>query len=322
MRLPPRASYAIGRGATWVAWRLMAETRAAIADNLRAIFPDESQRARERRARTTLDALRARRHRFPARTESAGRSAADALRAHRGGRPAVQACSGAGTRDHPRLRPLRQLGGGGRVPAAHRQAAGRGRRDDGAESRSESPAPRDTRAHRRRHDRGRPVVRHRAPDPAAPRRRNDRADLMDRHCRPRPRSGEFPRPTRVVSPHAGPDGVHDRRAAPAVLHRNASAPASSRCRRAARSSSIASGRATRPSTRRHRRSQINSRRAFGCTPSSGISFIATGMRRSSPAIGRRPAAIQRDSTREQPQSTQSAESSFSAVVSCQRRSLM
>ena len=34
----------------------MAETRAAIADNLRAIFPHESQRALERRARVTIDA--------------------------------------------------------------------------------------------------------------------------------------------------------------------------------------------------------------------------------------------------------------------------
>src|SRR4051812_37876068 len=30
MRLPRRVSYAIGRGAMWLAWRLMAETRAAI----------------------------------------------------------------------------------------------------------------------------------------------------------------------------------------------------------------------------------------------------------------------------------------------------
>jgi KDO2-lipid IV(A) lauroyltransferase len=53
-RLPPSVSYAIGRAGTWLAWRLMRETRAAIADNLRAIFPDESERALERRARTTL----------------------------------------------------------------------------------------------------------------------------------------------------------------------------------------------------------------------------------------------------------------------------
>lgn len=55
-RLPPRLSFAIGRAGTWLAWRLLSDTRAAIADNLRAIFPDESDRARERRARTTLRA--------------------------------------------------------------------------------------------------------------------------------------------------------------------------------------------------------------------------------------------------------------------------
>jgi KDO2-lipid IV(A) lauroyltransferase len=52
-------SYAIGRVGTWIAWRVMAETRAAIADNLRAIFPDESETALERRARRTLGAYAA-----------------------------------------------------------------------------------------------------------------------------------------------------------------------------------------------------------------------------------------------------------------------
>jgi len=54
--LPRAVSYAIGRAGTWLAWRLMRETRGAIADNLRAIFPDESARALERRARGTLGA--------------------------------------------------------------------------------------------------------------------------------------------------------------------------------------------------------------------------------------------------------------------------
>jgi len=49
-------SYGIGRAGTWLAWRLMRETRAAIADNLRPLFPGESQAALERRARTTLGA--------------------------------------------------------------------------------------------------------------------------------------------------------------------------------------------------------------------------------------------------------------------------
>jgi lauroyl/myristoyl acyltransferase len=49
-------SYAIGHAGTWLAWRLMRETRSAIADNLRAIFPNESERARQRRAREILGA--------------------------------------------------------------------------------------------------------------------------------------------------------------------------------------------------------------------------------------------------------------------------
>ena len=50
--LPRAVSYAIGHVGTWLAWRLMRETREAIADNLRAIFPDESRRgARAPRAR-------------------------------------------------------------------------------------------------------------------------------------------------------------------------------------------------------------------------------------------------------------------------------
>jgi lauroyl/myristoyl acyltransferase len=52
-------SYAIGRAGTWLAWRLMRETRAAIADNLRPLFPYESTAALERRARTTLGAYAA-----------------------------------------------------------------------------------------------------------------------------------------------------------------------------------------------------------------------------------------------------------------------
>ena len=35
--LPRRVSYGIGSAGTWIAWRLMRETRAAIADNLSAV---------------------------------------------------------------------------------------------------------------------------------------------------------------------------------------------------------------------------------------------------------------------------------------------
>jgi KDO2-lipid IV(A) lauroyltransferase len=52
--LPRAASYAIGDSGTWLASRLMPATRAAIGDNLRAVFPEDSPAALERRARRTL----------------------------------------------------------------------------------------------------------------------------------------------------------------------------------------------------------------------------------------------------------------------------
>ena len=54
--LPKGASYAIGDSGTWLASRLMRATRAAVGDNLRAVFPDEPPAALERRARRTLQA--------------------------------------------------------------------------------------------------------------------------------------------------------------------------------------------------------------------------------------------------------------------------
>lgn len=54
--LPKAASYAIGDSGTWLASRLMPATRAAIGDNLRAVFPEDSPVALERRARRTLQA--------------------------------------------------------------------------------------------------------------------------------------------------------------------------------------------------------------------------------------------------------------------------
>ncbi len=57
VRLLPRAlSYAIGTAGTWIAWMLMRTCRAAIADNLRALFPEETEMALQRRA---LDTFRA-----------------------------------------------------------------------------------------------------------------------------------------------------------------------------------------------------------------------------------------------------------------------
>jgi KDO2-lipid IV(A) lauroyltransferase len=49
-------SYAIGKVVMWLAWWLMGETRRAVADNIRAIFPDNSQRALEQRAHAMFDA--------------------------------------------------------------------------------------------------------------------------------------------------------------------------------------------------------------------------------------------------------------------------
>ena len=48
--LPRVVSYGIGHVGTWIAWRTMATSRAAIADNLSAVFPGESRRALEGRA--------------------------------------------------------------------------------------------------------------------------------------------------------------------------------------------------------------------------------------------------------------------------------
>jgi KDO2-lipid IV(A) lauroyltransferase len=53
-RLPRRVSYAMGEGGTWLAWRLMSRTRTAVVDNLRAIFPEEPERALRRRALRTF----------------------------------------------------------------------------------------------------------------------------------------------------------------------------------------------------------------------------------------------------------------------------
>ena len=52
--LPRKASYAIGRAGTWLAWRAMRETRAAIAANLAPLFPAEDDAQLQRRALMTL----------------------------------------------------------------------------------------------------------------------------------------------------------------------------------------------------------------------------------------------------------------------------
>jgi lauroyl/myristoyl acyltransferase len=65
--LPRPVSYGLGRLGTWIAWRLMRETTAAIAANLAPVIPDESEMQRLARARhvylsyarDTIDFLRA-----------------------------------------------------------------------------------------------------------------------------------------------------------------------------------------------------------------------------------------------------------------------
>jgi len=52
--LPRQVSYAIGHVGTWLAWRLMDETRSALADNLRPLFPGDTDQQLERHALTTL----------------------------------------------------------------------------------------------------------------------------------------------------------------------------------------------------------------------------------------------------------------------------
>jgi KDO2-lipid IV(A) lauroyltransferase len=57
VRLLPRAvSYAIGDAGTWLAHKLMPQTRAALADNLAPVLPGADLAARERVARQTLRA--------------------------------------------------------------------------------------------------------------------------------------------------------------------------------------------------------------------------------------------------------------------------
>jgi Kdo2-lipid IVA lauroyltransferase/acyltransferase len=51
--LPRRVSYAIGHVGTWMAWRLMRDTTAALAANLQPVFPAESSRELTRRALET-----------------------------------------------------------------------------------------------------------------------------------------------------------------------------------------------------------------------------------------------------------------------------
>ena len=54
--LPRRVSYALGVTGTWLAWRLMNETRSAVIDNLRVLFPAAAESELRRRALATFRA--------------------------------------------------------------------------------------------------------------------------------------------------------------------------------------------------------------------------------------------------------------------------
>lgn len=51
--LPRAASYALGQAGTWLAWRMMRETNAAVAANLAAVLPDRDETALRRAALQT-----------------------------------------------------------------------------------------------------------------------------------------------------------------------------------------------------------------------------------------------------------------------------
>ena len=51
---PRPLSYAIGHVGTWIAWRLMSALRCAVADNIRPLFPHDSERHLQRRALKTF----------------------------------------------------------------------------------------------------------------------------------------------------------------------------------------------------------------------------------------------------------------------------
>ena len=52
--LPRGVSYGLGRVFTWIAWKLMRDTRAAIASNLEPVLPHENETTRLKRARRVL----------------------------------------------------------------------------------------------------------------------------------------------------------------------------------------------------------------------------------------------------------------------------
>ena len=178
----------------WIAWRLMAGTRAALADNLAAIFPGESRGALERRAlrifrsyaRDVIDFLlaltapRRRAGRTVRRSPSRNARFFDDLRAGAAASSSSPATSATGKWAGSCSR---QLGLPLTIVAM-------------AEARSDRQPdpPGDPRPNRRRHDRGPPDARDRAADPAMSRREPRRRDARRPALRAGPRAGPALRP--------------------------------------------------------------------------------------------------------------------------------
>ena len=221
-RLPRAVSYAIGDASTWLAWRLMPGRARRSPTTCRPSFP---RRRRGRSERRALDTLRAyardvidflRRHSARPTDELGG-----AVRFHAGGRASCFAdAARPAAGHHPGHRPLRQLGDRQRPHAPRLQPAADDRGDGRSRTRKSTgcgarfatgSAPtrskcgsRSTRALQ---------IRRRLADNRIV------AMLMDRHFGRDSRGGDAARPPRLVPEDAGADGLPDRRAAAALLHR-------------------------------------------------------------------------------------------------------
>ncbi len=189
-----RLSYALGDAGSWLAWRLMRRTRAAVADNLRRDISPRS-RGGARTARIEhVSVVRARRRRLPVGAPRLTGGSAVPVCVQRRRLAAVRDPLGAGTRDHSRHRALRQLGGGRHFRAAGDGSAAHDRRHDRGERRGQSYPPGDSRCDRRRHDRGAQVARDATADPRPPCRQSDRGDVDGSAPRSGPRGGDVARP--------------------------------------------------------------------------------------------------------------------------------
>ena len=103
--LPRRASYGLARFFTWLAWRTMPQTRAAIVANLTPVLPTETEDALERRARRLL--------------LSYARDTVDFLRALSASRDELRATFDLGTRNQAIFDAVLRDGRGGLLVTGH-----------------------------------------------------------------------------------------------------------------------------------------------------------------------------------------------------------